>query len=246
MEDPAAVNGFKENRRGLFLFYNSYEFGSKVEENQAAILDGIEVLMEKNSFTRKHQGRICCGCHLLSLILAVIYIVALLICIVVLIMAAQQLAEVMERPSEDKSAIKAEVVAWTSGNSTHFNLQGTVSFILSEVVHLLDDSVTGLLAKMNSTVVGLVPTLEPTTRKGVTKIFDSLRQLIKINELFTDTEKMKDELSVFNEDVKNISDNYNDTIPELTRLNTEFKDIHTQVKQQQPQLVSESFRFIDY
>ncbi|VDO16739.1 unnamed protein product [Rodentolepis nana] len=61
-------------------------------------------------------------------------------------------------------------------------------------------------------------------------------QLIKINELFTDTEKMKDELSVFNEDVKNISDNYNDTIPELTRLNTEFKDIHTEVNRTQPGL----------
>ncbi|VDO02124.1 unnamed protein product [Rodentolepis nana] len=142
----------------------------------------------------------------------------------------------MERPSEDKSAIKAEVVAWTSGNSTHFNLQGTVSFILSEVVHLLDDSVTGLLAKMNSTVVGLVPTLEPTISDGVTDVFNFLKNLTKINDLFTDTKTMEVELSAFKENVKNINETYDDVVPVLGRLNTEFKDIHTEVNRTQPGL----------
>nr|CUU00494.1 hypothetical transcript [Hymenolepis microstoma] len=211
--------GFKENLRGLFLFYNSSPFGNKVEEKQAVILDKMEVLLDKNSFTRKHQGHICCGCHLLSLILDVIYIIGLLICIVVYIMAARQLAEVMGRPPEDNTTIKAEVIEWTSGKSTHFNLPGTVSFILSEAVDLLDDSVNGLLAKMNSTVVGLPTSLEPTIREGLKEIFELLRQLIEINKLFTETKKMEVQL-----------------IPELDKLNTEFKDIHTEVEKQQPGL----------
>lgn len=131
-----------------------------MEERQAEILDEIEELMDKNSFTRKHQACICCGCHLLSLILALIYIVALFICIVIYLMAAQQLAEVMGQPPENETTTRNEVIAWTSGTSTHFNFPGTVSFILTEVVTLLDDSATSLLGATKSTIDDLNTTLE--------------------------------------------------------------------------------------
>ncbi|VUZ52340.1 unnamed protein product, partial [Hymenolepis diminuta] len=243
-DEDGNPTGFKENLRGLFLFYKSSVFGSKVEERQAEILDEIEELMDKNSFTRKHQACICCGCHLLSLILALIYILALFICIVIYLMAAQQLAEVMGQPPENETTTRNEVIAWTSGTSTHFNFPGTVSFILGEVVTLLDDSATSLLGAMKSTIDDLPTTLEPKIDEGVNNTFNSLLQDIKVIDLFNQTEEMAGKFIGFNKHVQVIDKNYSDTVLELTKLNAEFKKIHTQVQNQQPPLVSRSFKVI--
>ncbi|KAM3171455.1 hypothetical protein ACTXT7_016594, partial [Hymenolepis weldensis] len=235
-DEDGNPKGFKENLRGLFLFYKSSVFGSKVEERQAEILDEIEELMDKNSFTRKHQACICYGCHLLSLLLALIYIVALFICIVIYLMAAQQLAEVMGQPPENETTTRNEVIAWTSGASTHFNFPGTVSFILREVVNLLNDSVTSLLGATKSTIDSLTTKLMPTIDEGVNSTFNLLLQDIRAIDLFNQTEYMAEKFIDFNKHVQEIDENRNNTVPELNKLHASFEGIHKELQKTQPGL----------
>lgn len=100
-----------ENLKDLFTFNTTTAVGSMAEERQEEIMEKVEEIAQRSDFVRKNQGWICCGCHLFTLILAIVYVIGLVVCVVVYIMAAQQVAEVMEKPSSDENTLKDEVVA---------------------------------------------------------------------------------------------------------------------------------------
>lgn len=85
---------------------------------------------------------------------------------------------------------------------------------------------------------------QPTIDEGVNNTFDLLLQDIKVIDLFNQTKEMADKFIDFNKHVQDIDKNYNDTVPELIRLNAEFKVIHTQLQTEQNPPVSRSFKVI--
>lgn len=157
------IQGFIENIRGLFILYSSAVFGSKSAaksaERQEEAMEKIDEVMQKSSFLGKNQGYLCCTCHILTMILAVVYVVGLITCLVIYFMAAQQLATIMASPPADVGVLKNEVIAWINGNSSDYNLVGTLSFILEGIVDILKNDVNDFISTVNNTLNNLGPSL---------------------------------------------------------------------------------------
>ncbi|KAM7539656.1 hypothetical protein Aperf_G00000045732 [Anoplocephala perfoliata] len=147
--------GLMGNIRGLFILYPSTVFGSKSARRQEKAMEKMEMAVEKSSFLRNNQGHFCCCCHILTMILAVAYVVGLITCLIVYFMAAPQLTDIMTTPTTDDEVLKNEVKAWIDGKSSRFNLEGTIKFILEEIYAILTNNIKSVVTAVNTTINNL-------------------------------------------------------------------------------------------
>ncbi|KAL5960991.1 hypothetical protein TSMEX_011275, partial [Taenia solium] len=153
--EATSRTGFVENVKDLFTFNKAAALESMVEECQEKIMEKVEEVAERSEFVRTHQGCFCCCCHLLTMLLAVVYVVGLVVFAIVCIMAAQQVAEVMEQPPENETALEEHVESWLGSKTPHYNLAGTLSFILRQTCVLLNETATNLFTNLRGTVGNL-------------------------------------------------------------------------------------------
>ncbi|KAH9277777.1 hypothetical protein ECG_09697 [Echinococcus granulosus] len=221
---------FGENVRDLFTLNKTTAFGSKVEKRQEKIMEKVEEIAERSEFVHKNQGWICCSCHLLTMLLDIVYVVGLIVCVVVYIMAAQQVAQVMEQPSSDNSTLKNQVVAWLGNKSSYYNLPGTVSFVLNETVVLLDEIATNLINTMNKTLDDLKGQMNTTVLQGATVIFNKLQSVTGIDKVFNETFRLSMRLTDLMSSVNATAANYNSTIKNVVSLNATFAQCYSEIK----------------
>ena len=130
-----------------------------MEERKDQIMEKVEEVVQKSEFVRKHQGYFCCTCHLITMILAILYVVGFIACIVIYIMAAQQMAQIMAEPPDNQEDSREQVIEWMDGKSTDYNLAGTLSFALKGIGNVLNENAVDLIDQVNTTVVGLQQSL---------------------------------------------------------------------------------------
>ncbi|KAM7541448.1 hypothetical protein Aperf_G00000045865 [Anoplocephala perfoliata] len=147
--------GLMGNIRGLFILYPSTVFGSKSAIRQEKAVEKMEKAVDKSSFLRNNQGHFCCCCHILTMILAVAYVVGLITCLIVYFTAAPQLTDIMTKPTTDDEVLKNEVKAWIDGRSSRFNLEGTIKFILEQIYAMLTNDFKSIVAAVNTTINNL-------------------------------------------------------------------------------------------
>ncbi|VDK36130.1 unnamed protein product, partial [Taenia asiatica] len=222
--------GFVDNMKDLFTFKMTTDFGSAVEDRQEEIMDKIEKVAQRSDFVRKNQGWFCCGCHLFTLILAIAYVIGLVVCVVVYIMASQQVAEVMGQPPNDENTLKDQVVAWLGNKSTYYNFPGTVSFVLRETLVLLNESSSSLIQTMNKTLDELKDQMNTTVEGGATAIFNELQNVTGIDKVFNGTFRISNRLTDLMSSVNTTIANYNSTIKNVIDLNATFAQCHSEIK----------------
>ena len=123
-----------------------------MEERHGAIMEKVEEVVNKSEFVRKHQSCLCYTCYLITMLLAIVYVVGLLICIVIYVMAAQQVIQIMDKPSNDSEVVREQVIDWLDGSSTYYNLPATVSFTLHGISSLLTENADDLIFQVNGTM----------------------------------------------------------------------------------------------
>ncbi|KAL5971334.1 hypothetical protein TSMEX_000935, partial [Taenia solium] len=170
--------------------------GGVVEDRQGEIMDKIEEVAQRSEFVRKNQGWFCCGCHLFTLILAIVYVIGLVVCVVVYIMAAQQVAEVMGQPPSDENTVKDQVVAWLGNKSTYYNFPGTVSFVLQETLVLLNESSSSLIQSMNKMLDELKGQINATVEQGATVLLNEFQNVTGVNNVFNGTFNLSRRMSL--------------------------------------------------
>ncbi|KAM7540539.1 hypothetical protein Aperf_G00000045765 [Anoplocephala perfoliata] len=222
--------GFMGNIRGLFILYPSTVFGSKSARRQEKAVEKMEKAVEKSSFLRNNQGHFCCCCHILTMILAVAYVVGLITCLIVYFMAAPQLTDIMTKPTTDDGVLKNEVKAWIDGKSSQFNLEGTIKFVLEAIHAILTNDIKSIGTTVNSTINSLGSLVNKTTFAGAKSIFVALENITRLDEIFNDTESLTSNFSDLANNTKIIEDQYNDTMKSIVELKTSFFSLHQQIK----------------
>ncbi|KAL5960994.1 hypothetical protein TSMEX_011278, partial [Taenia solium] len=208
--------------------------GGVVEDRQGEIMDKIEEVAQRSEFVRKNQGWFCCGCHLFTLILAIVYVIGLVVCVVVYIMAAQQVAEVMGQPPSDENTVKDQVIAWLGNKSTYYNFPGTVSFVLQETLVLLNESSSSLIQSMNKTLDELKDRMNTTVESGATAIFNELQNVTEIDKVFNGTFHISNRLTDLMSSINTTIKNYNSTVKNVVDLNATFAQCHSEIKRDCP------------
>ncbi|KAM7541183.1 hypothetical protein Aperf_G00000045900 [Anoplocephala perfoliata] len=221
--------GLMANIRGLFILYPSTDFGSKSARRQEKAMEKMEKAVEKSSFLRNNQGHFCCCCHILTMILAVAYVVGLITCLIVYFMAASQLTDIMTKPTTDDEVLKNEVKAWIDGESSQFNLEGTIKFILEEIYAILTNDTKSIVTAVNTTINNLGSLVNETTFAGAESIFIALRNVTRLDKIFNDTKNLTSNFSDLANNTKIIEDQRNDTMKIITELNNSFVSLHQQI-----------------
>ncbi|KAL5104206.1 hypothetical protein TcWFU_001526 [Taenia crassiceps] len=228
--DDDEPKGFMENLKDLFSFNGKTAVGDVAEERQGKIMAKIEEVAQRSEFIHKNQGWFCCGCHIFTLILAIVYVVGLVVCVAVYIMAAQQVAEVMDEPSSDENILKDQIIAWMENKSTYYNFPGTVSFVLHETIVLLNESSTNLIQTMNTTVEDLKGQINTTVEGGVTVVFNVLENVTGIDSVFNDTSAISQRLTDLMSSIDATMTNYNSTLKNAVGLNATFFECYKEIK----------------
>ncbi|KAM7540537.1 hypothetical protein Aperf_G00000045818 [Anoplocephala perfoliata] len=229
-EDGDIPEGLMANIRGLFILYPSTVFGSKSARRQEKAAEKMEKAVQKSSFLRNNQGHLCCCCHILTMILAVAYVVGLITCLIVYFMAAPQLTDVMTKPTTDDEVLKNEVKAWIDGKSSRFNLEGTIKFVFDEIRAILTNDIKGIVTAVNTTINNLGSLVNETTFAGAESIFIALRNITSLDEIFNDTEYLTISFSDLANNTKIIEDKYNVTMKSIVELNNSFVSLHQQIQ----------------
>ena len=89
------------------------------------------------------------------MLLEILYVVGFIACIVVYIMAAQQMVQIMDQPPDNQEAAREQVVQWLDGKSTDYNLAATLSFALEGIGKVLNEDANDLIVQLDGTVNGL-------------------------------------------------------------------------------------------
>ncbi|KAM7540472.1 hypothetical protein Aperf_G00000045785 [Anoplocephala perfoliata] len=221
--------GLMANIRGLFILYPSTVFGSKSARRQEKAMEKMEKAVEKSSFLRNNQGHFCCCCHILTMILAVTYVVGLITCLIVYFMAAPQLTDVMTKPTTDDEVLKNEVKAWIDGKSSRFNLEGTIKFILEQIYAILTNDIKSIVTAVNTTINNLGSSLNDLTLAGTESIFNALKNATSLDKIFNGTEKLTTDFSDLLNNSKIIEHQYNDTMTAILELKAQFANIYHKI-----------------
>ncbi|KAM7541526.1 hypothetical protein Aperf_G00000045842 [Anoplocephala perfoliata] len=226
----SSPEGLMGNIRGLFILYPSTVFGSKSARRQEKAMEKMEKAVEKSSFLRNNQGHFCCCCHILTMILAVAYVVGLIMCLIVYFMAASQLTDIMTKPTTDDEVLKNEVKAWIDGKSSRFNLEGTINFVLEEIHAILTNDTKSIVTAVNTTINNLGSSLNELTLAGTESIFNALKNATSLDKIFNGTEKLTTDFSDLLNNSKIIEHQYNDTMTAILELKAQFEDIYHEIK----------------
>ncbi|VDM16150.1 unnamed protein product [Hydatigera taeniaeformis] len=222
--------GFVENVVNFFTFNKTTAVGDIIEERQEEIMDKVEEVAQRSEFVHKHQGWFCCGCHLFTFILAIAYVIGLVICVVVYIMAARQVTEVMGQPSSDANIQKNEVIDWLGNKSSYYNLAGTVSFVIRQTIVLLEESSTNLIDTMNTTLDDVKGKIEITVQQGTTELFHEIIVVTEIGKVFDETTKLSTRFAGLEKSADFVDQNCESTIKEATELDKSFAQCHEEIK----------------
>ncbi|KAM7540620.1 hypothetical protein Aperf_G00000045743 [Anoplocephala perfoliata] len=229
-ENEKSRDGLMGNIRGLFILYPSTVFGSKSARRQEKAMENMEMAVVKSSFLRNNQGHLCCCCHILTMILAVAYVVGLITCLIVYFMAAPQLTDIMTKPTTDDEVLKNEVKAWIDGKSSQFNLEGTIKFVLEEIRAILTNDIKGIVTAVNTTINNLGSSLSESTLKGAESIFNALKNVTSLDEIFNGAEKLTTDFSDLLDNSKIIEHQYTDTMTAILELKAQFANIYDEIK----------------
>ncbi|VDK21531.1 unnamed protein product, partial [Taenia asiatica] len=221
---------FMENVKDIFPFNKAAALESMVEERQEKIMKKVEEVAERSEFVRTHQGCFCCGCHLLTMLLAVVYVVGLVVFAIVCIMAVQQVAEVMEQPPDNEVALEEQVENWLGNKTSHYNLAGTLSFILQKTRVLLNETVTNLFTNLRGTVGNLEGKMNTTIKDDLEKLLARLQERSGLSGVFTETVDLSSRLSNLTQLVETTIVDHNFIVTDLEDLVKKFDEIHSKLE----------------
>ncbi|VDK83471.1 unnamed protein product [Dibothriocephalus latus] len=96
----------------------------------------------------KDQNFICCGLHILALVVTTLLLIGLAVCIGYYFGAANVLSETMA----DSKAKDVEVVSWLEGNSSSFSVGRILQFFVSNALKFSKSSISSAKTNINVTV----------------------------------------------------------------------------------------------
>ncbi|KAL5104204.1 hypothetical protein TcWFU_001442 [Taenia crassiceps] len=210
------------------------DLDSVMQARQEKMMEKVEALAKRSKFVRQHQGCFCCGCHIFTVLLAIVYVVGLVVFSVFCTIATQQVAEVMEQPTYNVTIQEEQVKAWMENNSTYYNLADTISFALQRTNDLLDDVTINLITNLNETIGGLEGNMNTILIDGLESLLTNLQGNSGLSGVYSETAKLSLMLRDLLDSVEKTVADRSPLVSNLEALQEKFKKLNSDLESECP------------